>query len=193
METKRYQVIELEVTYQLAKSVEKIEEERQIVQRLMQENNIEFVLELVEEGNGENWVLELMVPKEDVERVIAILDAQGGLGYTVDLEETLLVSDDNMELVNEYDTKDSYQEYIEVSPEVKQKEERIRKALNQENAVKQVEEPVIDFSDGAVENVDDEYTKGINKPKKTIIDYLIYIVVILIVVKFFMSMFDIAF
>lgn len=193
METKRYQVIELEVTYQLAKSVEKIEEERQIVQRLMQENNIEFVLELVEEGNGENWVLELMVPKEDVERVIAILDAQGGLGYTVDLEETLLVSDDNMELVNEYDTKDSYQEYIEVSPEVKQKEERIRKALNQENAVKQVEEPVIDFSDGAVENVDDEYTKGINKPKKTIIDYLIYIVVILIAVKFFMSMFDIAF
>lgn len=193
METKRYQVIELEVTYQLAKSVEKIEEERQIVQRLMQENNIEFVLELVEEGNGENWVLELMVPKEDVERVIAILDAQGGLGYTVDLEETLLVSDDNMELVNEYDTKDSYQEYIEVSPEVKQKEERIRKALHQENAVKQVEEPVIDFSDGAVENVDDEYTKGINKPKKTIIDYLIYIVVILIAVKFLMSMFDIAF
>ena len=193
METKRYQVIELEVTYQLAKSVEKIEEERQIVQRLMQENNIEFVLELVEEGNGENWVLELMVPKEDVERVIAILDAQGGLGYTVDLEETLLVSDDNMELVNEYDTKDSYLEYIEVSPEVKQKEERIRKALHQENAVKQVEEPVIDFSDGAVENVDDEYTKGINKPKKTIIDYLIYIVVILIAVKFLMSMFDIAF
>lgn len=193
METKRYQVIELEVTYQLAKSVEKIEEERQIVQRLMQENNIEFVLELVEEGNGENWVLELMVPKEDVERVIAILDAQGGLGYTVDLEETLLVSDDNMELVNEYDTKDSYQEYIGVSPEVKQKEERIRKALHQENAVKQVEEPVIDFSDGAVENVDDEYTKGINKPKKTIIDYLIYIVVILIAVKFLMSMFDIAF
>lgn len=193
METKRYQVIELEVTYQLAKSVEKIEEERQIVQRLMQENNIEFVLELVEEGNGENWVLELMVPKEDVERVIAILDAQGGLGYTVDLEETLLVSDDNMELVNEYDTKDSYQEYIEVSPEVKQKEERLRKALHQENAVKQVEEPVIDFSDGAVENVDDEYTKGINKPKKTIIDYLIYIVVILIAVKFLMSMFDIAF
>lgn len=193
METKRYQVIELEVTYQLAKSVEKIEEERQIVQRLMQENNIEFVLELVEEGNGENWVLELMVPKEDVERVIAILDAQGGLGYTVDFEETLLVSDDNMELVNEYDTKDSYQEYIGVSPEVKQKEERIRKALHQENAVKQVEEPVIDFSDGAVENVDDEYTKGINKPKKTIIDYLIYIVVILIAVKFLMSMFDIAF
>ena len=193
METKRYQVIELEVTYQLAKSVEKIEEERQIVQRLMQENNIEFVLELVEEGNGETWVLELMVPKEDAERVIAILDAQGGLGYTVDFEETLLVSDDNMELVNEYDTKDSYQEYIGVSPEVKQKEERIRKALHQENAVKQVEEPVIDFSDGAVENVDDEYTKGINKPKKTIIDYLIYIVVILIAVKFFMSMFDIAF
>lgn len=193
METKRYQVIELEVTYQLAKSVEKIEEERQIVQRLMQENNIEFVLELVEEGNGENWVLELMVPKEDAERVIAILDAQGGLGYTVDFEETLLVSDDNMELVNEYDTKDSYQEYIGVSPEVKQKEERIRKALHQENAVKQVEEPVIDFSDGAVENVDDEYTKGINKPKKTIIDYLIYIVVILIAVKFLMSMFDIAF
>lgn len=193
METKRYQVIELEVTYQLAKSVEKIEEERQIVQRLMQENNIEFVLELVEEGNGENWVLELMVPKEDAERVIAILDAQGGLGYTVDFEETLLVSDDNMELVNEYDTNDSYQEYIGVSPEVKQKEERIRKALHQENAVKQVEEPVIDFSDGAVENVDDEYTKGINKPKKTIIDYLIYIVVILIAVKFLMSMFDIAF
>lgn len=193
METKRYQVIELEVTYQLAKSVEKIEEERQVVQRLMQENNIEFVLELVEEGNGENWVLELMVPKEDAERVIAILDAQGGLGYTVDFEETLLVSDDNMELVNEYDTKDSYQEYIGVSPEVKQKEERIRKALHQENAVKQVEEPVIDFSDGAVENVDDEYTKGINKPKKTIIDYLIYIVVILIAVKFLMSMFDIAF
>lgn len=193
METKRYQVIELEVTYQLAKSVEKIEEERQIVQRLMQENNIEFVLELVEEGNGETWVLELMVPKEDAERVIAILDAQGGLGYTVDFEETLLVSDDNMELVNEYDTKDSYQEYIGVSPEVKQKEERIRKALHQENAVKQVEEPVMDFSDGAVENVDDEYTKGINKPKKTIIDYLIYIVVILIAVKFLMSMFDIAF
>lgn len=134
-----------------------------------------------------------MVPKEDAERVIAILDAQGGLGYTVDFEETLLVSDDNMELVNEYDTKDSYQEYIGVSPEVKQKEERIRKALHQENAVKQVEEPVIDFSDGAVENVDDEYTKGINKPKKTIIDYLIYIVVILIAVKFLMSMFDIAF
>ena len=193
METKRYQVIELEVTYQLAKSVEKIEEERQIVQRLMQENNIEFVLELVEEGNGETWVLELMVPKEDAERVIAILDAQGGLGYTVDFEETLLVSDDNMELVNEYDTKDSYQEYIGVSPKKKKKEERIRKALHQENAVKQVEEPVIDFSDGAVENVDDEYTKGINKPKKTIIDYLIYIVVILIAVKFLMSMFDIAF
>lgn len=134
-----------------------------------------------------------MVPKEDAERVIAILDAQGGLGYTVDFEETLLVSDDNMELVNEYDTNDSYQEYIGVSPEVKQKEERIRKALHQENAVKQVEEPVIDFSDGAVENVDDEYTKGINKPKKTIIDYLIYIVVILIAVKFLMSMFDIAF
>lgn len=187
MEIKRYQVIELEATYQLAKSVEKIEEERQIVQRLMQENNIEFVLELVEEGNGESWVLELMVPKEDVESVIAILDKQGGLGYTVDLEETLLVSGDDMQLVNECDTADNYQEYIGVSTGVKQKEERIRKALQQENAIKQVEEPVIDFSDGAVEQMDDEFTKGINKPKKTIVDYILYLAIIALLIKLMLN------
>ena len=184
---KRYQVIGLEQTNNLVKGAAKIEEEKEIVQRLMIENNIEFVIEIVEEGNGDEWFLELMVPKEDVESVIAILDKQGGLGYTVDLEETLLVSGDDMQLVNECDTADNYQEYIGVSTGVKQKEERIRKALQQENAIKQVEEPVIDFSDGAVEQMDDEFTKGINKPKKTIVDYILYLAIIALLIKLMLN------
>ena len=40
----------------------------------------------------------------------------------------------------------------------------------------------IDFSDSAIES-DNEFSDGINKPKKTIIDYLIYIIIAIIIIK----------
>lgn len=186
---KRYQVIGLEQTNNLVKGATKIEEEKEIVQRLMIENNIEFVIEIVEEGNGDEWFLELMVPKEDVDKVIAILDQQGGLGYALDLDETLLVSKDAVKLVNDVDVVDNYEEYLNqnnenTSEEVDARTERIMNAFKREEKIQNdiVNNDNIDFSDSAIES-DNEFSDGINKPKKTIIDYLIYIIIAIIIIK----------
>lgn len=187
---KRYQVIGLEQTNNLVKGAAKIEEEKEIVQRLMIENNIEFVIEIVEEGNGDEWFLELMVPKEDVDKVIAILDQQGGLGYVLDLDETLLVSKDTVKLVNDVDVPDNYEDYLRqcndenVREEVDIRTERIMNAFKREEKIQcdTVKDEEIDSSEDAIES-NNEFSDGINKPKKTIIDYLIYIIIAIIIIK----------
>lgn len=91
-----YQKIELHSTNNLGKDFEQIEYEREVVQRLMMENQIKFTIEIDEvdiknSSNskiGTDYVLNLIVRKDNVEKVIELLDREGGLGYFIDLDET---------------------------------------------------------------------------------------------------------
>ena len=91
-----YQKIELHSTDNLGKDHERIEYERETAQRLMMENQIQFAIEIDEvdiknssnNKTGTAYVLNLIVRKDDVQKVIELLDREGGFGYYVDLDET---------------------------------------------------------------------------------------------------------
>lgn len=91
-----YQKIELHSTNNLGKDHERIEYERETTQRLMMENQIQFAIEIDEvdiknssnNKTGTAYVLNLIVRKDDVQKVIELLDKEGGFGYYVDLDET---------------------------------------------------------------------------------------------------------
>lgn len=91
-----YQKIELHLTNNLGKDHEIIEYEREAAQRLMTENQIQFAIEIDEvdiknssnNKTGTAYVLNLIVRKDDVQKVIELLDREGGFGYYVDLDET---------------------------------------------------------------------------------------------------------
>ena len=91
-----YQKIELHSTYDLVKEQEKIEHEREKAQKLMLDNQIQFAIEIdqkqVPSPTGRNtnvvYVLNLIVRKDDVNKVIELLDKEGNFGYYVDLDSS---------------------------------------------------------------------------------------------------------
>lgn len=88
-----YQKIELHSTYDLIKDSKKIMDETEATKRLMTENQIEFTIDIErrECGNilsGTLYILVLIVRKEDIQRVLQLLDSEGGFGYFVDLDKT---------------------------------------------------------------------------------------------------------
>lgn len=96
MSSVEFQKIRLHTTTDLVKDQEIIDYEKDAVQRLMMENQIKFAIE-IEEANvlssslkntGTAYVLNLIVNKDDLEKVIELLDREGGFGYYIDLDET---------------------------------------------------------------------------------------------------------
>lgn len=90
-----YQKIELHTTEELVKEQEIIEYEKETVQKLMIDNQIQFTMEIDQKeekaptGNSiVVYVLNLIVRKDDVDKVIELLDKEGDLGYYVDLDDT---------------------------------------------------------------------------------------------------------
>lgn len=91
-----YQKIELHSTYNLVKEQERIEYEKETVQRLMMEHQIQFAMEIerkeelpiISRKQNLVYVLNLIVRKDDVDKVIELLDKEGNFGYYVDLDAT---------------------------------------------------------------------------------------------------------
>ena len=94
-----YQKIELHSTENLAKDQERIEYEKETAQRLMMENQIPFSIEI-----------------EEAEKVIELLDREGGFGYFVDLDETY---DPDAE---KEETEDENISFVEIPEELKEEE-----------------------------------------------------------------------
>lgn len=119
-----YQKIELHSTENLAKDQERIEYEKETAQRLMMENQIPFSIEIEEADligsnyrkTGTAYVLNLIVRKEDAEKVIELLDREGGFGYFVDLDETY---DPDAE---KEETEDENISFVEIPEELKEEE-----------------------------------------------------------------------
>ena len=119
-----YQKIELHSTENLVKDQERIEYEKETAQRLMMENQIPFSIEIEEADligsnyrkTGTAYVLNLIVRKEDAEKVIELLDREGGFGYFVDLDETY---DPDAE---KEETEDENISFVEIPEELKEEE-----------------------------------------------------------------------
>ena len=160
---KEFQRFMIHSTYELGADHELVENERKIVQDIMDENEIEYTLELSEDMTDEGshyYILFLIVPKEFGEKVMEILDNAGGLGYEVDFNETLVVGDNTSTIIYE-DEKTGY-EYNEPTQEE-------LNSMNEDVVIE--DEPIF------------EDTNGISKPKKTIVDYIIYLAIIALVIK----------
>ncbi len=160
---KDFQRFMIHSTYELGADQEIVENERKIVQDVMNENGIEYTIEITEDmtdAGNHYYILFLIVPKELGEKVMELLDNAGGLGYEVDFNETLVVGDNTSTIIYE-DEKTGY-EYNEPTQE----------ELNSANEEVIVEEETV------IENTD-----GISKPKKTIVDYIIYLAIIALVIK----------
>ena len=96
MSSIEFQKIRLHSTTDLVKDQEIIDYEKDAVQRIMMENQIKFSIE-IEEANvlsstlkttGTAYVLNLIVNKVDLDKVVQLLDREGGFGYYIDLDET---------------------------------------------------------------------------------------------------------
>ena len=96
MSSIEFQKIRLHSTTDLVKDQEIIDYEKDAVQRIMIENQIKFSIE-IEEANvlsstlkttGTAYVLNLIVNKVDLDKVVQLLDREGGFGYYIDLDET---------------------------------------------------------------------------------------------------------
>lgn len=157
-----YQKIELHSTYDLVKEQEKIEYERQAAQKLMMENQIQFAIEIdqkeIKSPTGRNtnvvYVLNLIVRKDDVDKVIELLDKEGNFGYYIDLDETF----DPME--DEEKTENQEEAFSEFPEELK---EEVGEEVN--------DDPIKMYGeyDNEEENLDDYKIKVESKFKK--IDY----------------------
>lgn len=119
-----YQKIELHSTHNLAKDNEKIQYEKETVQRLMIENQIQFAIEIEEKDvrdknnrySNSLYVLNLVVRKDDVEKVIELLDREGGFGYYVDLDETF-------DLMKDAESEEQDGAFVEIPEELRGTEE----------------------------------------------------------------------
>lgn len=103
-----YQKIELHSAQDLVKEQERIEYEKETVQRLMMENQIQFAMEIDQKEEksptGKSivvYVLNLIVRKDDVDKVIELLDKEGNFGYYIDLDSTYDPTKDTEETENQ--------------------------------------------------------------------------------------------
>ena len=90
-----FQKIILHTTSNLVKDQEIIDYEREAVQKIMMENHINFSIEIEEisvtsaslKNTGSAYSLNLIVGKYDLDKVIEVLDKDGGFGYYIDFDE----------------------------------------------------------------------------------------------------------
>lgn len=158
-----YRKITLHSTRELGKDYEIVEYEREAVQRIMLENQIQFVIEIEEvdiknfanKKAGTAYDLNLIVRKDDAEKVIELLDREGGFGYTVDLDETYN-PDEESENIEEQEDVIKNSEKLKKVNEVEDsafKEERDNddpiKAYREDNGNITIEFNPIKFEDGA--------------------------------------------
>ena len=105
MSYSEYQKIRLHSTSNLAKDQEIIDYEKDAVQRIMMEYQIKFSIEIEEISNlssslkhtGTAYALNLIVRKDDLDKVIELLDKEGGFGYYIDLDEEYDPNEDSNE------------------------------------------------------------------------------------------------
>ena len=105
----KYQKIELHSTDDLAKDYEIIEYEKETVEKLMIENQIEFAMEIerkkelpiISRKQNIVYVLMLIVKKDDLDKVIELLDKEGNFGYFVDLDSTYDPNEEKEEIENQ--------------------------------------------------------------------------------------------
>ena len=105
MSYSEYQKIRLHSTSNLAKDQEIIDYEKDAVQRIMMEYQIKFSIEIEEMSNlssslkhtGTAYALNLIVRKDDLDKVIELLDKEGGFGYYIDLDEEYDPNEDSNE------------------------------------------------------------------------------------------------
>lgn len=111
MSYSEYQKIRLHSTSNLAKDQEIIDYEKDAVQRIMMEYQIKFSIEIEEMSNlssslkhtGTAYALNLIVRKDDLDKVIELLDKEGGFGYYIDLDEEYDPNEDVEEKETESD------------------------------------------------------------------------------------------
>lgn len=118
-----YQKIELHSAQDLVKKQERIEYEKETVQRLMMENQIQFAMEIDQKEEksptGKSivvYVLNLIVRKDDVDKVIELLDKEGNFGYYIDLDSTYDPTKDTEETENQEKQVEIIEEKIEDDP-----------------------------------------------------------------------------
>lgn len=118
-----YQKIELHSAQDLVKEQERIEYEKETVQRLMMENQIQFAMEIDQKEEksptGKSivvYVLNLIVRKDDVDKVIELLDKEGNFGYYIDLDSTYDPTKDTEETENQEKQVEIIEEKIEDDP-----------------------------------------------------------------------------
>lgn len=94
-----YQRIVLESTFKLGNDYENFERERSIVDTILKETSIDYLM-LLEEIQGLNkkgrlmpheFLLSVFVKMADVDKVIELFDQDGTLGYYVDLDEKIVL------------------------------------------------------------------------------------------------------
>ena len=106
-----FQKITLHTTSNLAKDQEIIDYEKDAVQKIMMENHIKFSIEIEEmstissslKHTGSAYALNLIVAKYDLDKVIELLDKEGGFGYYIDLDEEYDPNEDVEEKETESD------------------------------------------------------------------------------------------
>ena len=118
-----YQKIELHSAQDLVKEQERIEYEKETVQRLMMENQIQFAMEIDQKEEksptGKSivvYVLNLIVRKDDVDKVIELLDKEGNFGYYIDLDSTYDPTKDTEETESQEKQVEIIEEKIEDDP-----------------------------------------------------------------------------
>ena len=118
-----YQKIELHSAQDLVKEQERIEYEKETVQRLMMENQIQFAMEIDQKEEksptGKSivvYVLNLIVRKDDVDKVVELLDKEGNFGYYIDLDSTYDPTKDTEETENQEKQVEIIEEKIEDDP-----------------------------------------------------------------------------
>ncbi len=124
MSYSEFQKIILHTTSNLAKDQEIIDYEKDAIQRIMMDNQIKFSIEIEEISNmsrslkhtGIAYSLNLIVGKYDLDKVIELLDKEGGFGYYIDLDE-------------KYDPNESSEDedvaFVDIPEELKEDEEEI--------------------------------------------------------------------
>lgn len=85
-----YHKIELHSTHNILKEYGTIDYEKNAVEKIMKNHNLDYALEFEERkynGKVVEYALNLIVRKQDLDYVIKLLDEAGGFGYYIDLEQ----------------------------------------------------------------------------------------------------------
>lgn len=98
----KYEIIELQFYKDLSESQKELEEEKRIVEEIMNTNSVEYTLELVEnqkrsyyeEVYTKGYTLNLIIKKADLHYVLKLLD-QNKIGFFASQEEKQAAIDEN--------------------------------------------------------------------------------------------------